>query len=859
MALSSASSSSPPPYLLAFEGAAHTKAVRCVCTVETSHHCIPSSSNSSSTNPSSSISSFSPSSHTEIITGSLDKSIIVWSSISPDQKEPDVKENSSSQTEPQDKTSGATDRTPLQYKPRLHLTPHTDFVYCVAPCLSEKGTSFFSGSKDQRALRISLRDGHVLASYVGHEGPVNSLSEVSDPPLLVTGSWDGTARLWCIDTAECIRKLDQHKYAVTVLALHQPSMMITGSQDKTLRLWSSTGDSIKKTIPSAHDDIIRALDSLPSSFLSSSWPSSTSSGSSSSTGASQGDTTEREKTAAGFLSASNDQLVKAWSLDGTQLGEFEGHAAFVFDVKASHVRNGRIFTASDDCTCKVWKVALDEDSKQQEGHMNSRAGGGSHGKFLKGEVQQTILHAASVWQVAELPSGEIATACEDGKLRLWTVDEARALPLAERSKQLEEAKNVQEAAASKKESAIDLATLPDISQQATTRGKKDGEVKMFREGGMAVVYRWEQGSGTWMKIGEVVGAAKEKTFYEGDDYFEAGEYDHVFNVEIGEGGGAYKKLPFRQTDNPLVAAEKFCARECISKSCLEQITSFIRRNAGLTSTSSSRDMEGGGNFSSSSQSRGHAGSDFSSSSSSQSSYGGRRESLGSGKHFPLLQVITFAKGNYEAAGKKILQLNAELPPDSKERMSELEQQYFQDAIEKIKSPSFMKQEFRTCEIEVIFEKLARWPLNNSMPVMDIWRVMALHPLYHIVHKKTGDQGLSSDQVLKNSSKNVRLTAATVCTNFAVALSNKEEKEIRCKVIGLLRRIMESETDTDVFYRCLVALGTLIVNLPQPQQWVSLITKCKEYDVPAVLPPLNENVSTDGKVGDAAQDLLLLLE
>lgn len=80
-----------------------------------------------------------------------------------------------------------------------------------------------------------------------------------------------------------------------------------------------------------------------------------------------------------------------------------------------------------------------------------------------------------------------------------------------------------------------------------------------------------------------------------------------------------------------------------------------------------------------------------------------------------------------------------------------------------------------------------------------------------------------------------------------------------QVVGLLRRIMESETDTDVFYRCLVALGTLIVNLPQPQQRVSLITKCKEYDVPAVLPPLNENVSTDGKVGDASQDLLLLLE
>lgn len=69
------------------------------------------------------------------------------------------------------------------------------------------------------------------------------------------------------------------------------------------------------------------------------------------------------------------------------------------DVKASRVRSDRIFTASDDCTCKVWKVALYEESMQQEGQTNSHAGRGSHGKTLKGEVQQTILHAASVWQV----------------------------------------------------------------------------------------------------------------------------------------------------------------------------------------------------------------------------------------------------------------------------------------------------------------------------------------------------------------------------------------------------------------------------------------------------------------------------
>ncbi|PFH32226.1 PUL domain-containing protein [Besnoitia besnoiti] len=824
------------PFLLAFEGGVHSKAVRCACVVAAGASAASSSSSSASS------SAAAPAlAACEIVTGSLDSSIVVWRPQAPSGRGVDAPAG------------------PPVYNPRLVLRPHADFVYCVAACETDKVIpSFFSGSKDKRALRLALDDGRVLTEFEGHEGPVCSLAEVAASSLFVTGSWDGTARLWRIATGECVRSLEQHKHAVAVLALPQPPLIVTGSQDKALRFWSLDGN-IQRIVPDAHDDIIRALDALPR-------PSSAPS-------------------AAGeaciVLSASNDQRVKAWELNGSLLAQFEAHSAFVFDVKASRVRGDRFFTASDDSTCKVWMLS---ESPQETGALTA-------------QVTQTLLHAATVWQVVELPSGDIVTCCEDGKMRVWTQDTARSLPEAERAQQESEARLAQEAAAAKRESAIDVSSLPDVSQMAAMRGKKDGEVKMFREGQMAVVYRWQQSTSSWEKLGEVMGAAKQKTYYEGDAYFEGGDYDYVFNVEIGE-DGAYRRLPFRLTDNPLVAAEKFCARECINKSCLEQITSFIRRNAGLASSPPAAAP--------SAFNRGVTGS-------AQDSVYGAATAVTSSMS-PLMEVFTFAKGNFEAAGKKILEFDAQFPPGAPEKLTELEKQYLLDALEKIKSPAFLKKEFRACEIEVIFEKLAKWPCSRAMPVMDVWRIMALHPQYHAVHKKAGDQGwtavvvalrhtkdacnsaaddaplilcclrflanlmdlttsrsvmlrhaaavlasLASDRILVSANRNVRLTAASVLANFAVAFANKEEKAARVQVIELLHRLMITEQDADVYYRCLAALLTILVTPPLPQQRATLVNRCKELDVASLLPPMNQQVPAEGKVGDMAQNLLLLLE
>ena len=68
----------------------------------------------------------------------------------------------------------------------------------------------------------------------------------------------------------------------------------------------------------------------------------------------------------------------------------------------------------------------------------------------------------------------------------------------------------------------------------------------------------------WQLIGDAIGP---NNYYEGDRFFPSGKYDHLFKIDLN--GGDEKVLPFNNGDNPLYAAEKFIAREQISKANIE--------------------------------------------------------------------------------------------------------------------------------------------------------------------------------------------------------------------------------------------------------------------------------------------------
>jgi len=55
--------------------------------------------------------------------------------------------------------------------------------------------------------------------------------------------------------------------------------------------------------------------------------------------------------------------------------------------------------------------------------------------------------------------------------------------------------------------------------------------------------------------------------YEGDPLFKAGNYDHIFDVDCGD--GVLRKLPFNDGSNIDEAANKFCIKENFSKIHIE--------------------------------------------------------------------------------------------------------------------------------------------------------------------------------------------------------------------------------------------------------------------------------------------------
>jgi phospholipase A-2-activating protein len=79
---------------------------------------------------------------------------------------------------------------------------------------------------------------------------------------------------------------------------------------------------MQKEIPDAHGDIIRQFAEVPG---------------------------------IGFVSCSNDELVKLWTLEGTPIRTFNGHGGFVFTVTCL-AGGTEIASAGDDCQVKIWDL-----------------------------------------------------------------------------------------------------------------------------------------------------------------------------------------------------------------------------------------------------------------------------------------------------------------------------------------------------------------------------------------------------------------------------------------------------------------------------------------------------------------------
>eukprot|EP00434_Breviolum_minutum_P002982 symbB.v1.2.002621.t1/scaffold139.1/size300179/4 len=685
------------------------------------------------------------------------------------------------------------------------LKLHTDFVFTLAASHAEKG-SFYSGSKDRTAFKCD-REGNPCIQFQGHEGPVCSIIEIG--AKVVTGAWDGKAKVWDASNGTCLMTLDAGAHAVAVATL-PTGEIVTGSQDKSLRVFR--GESCVHKVDEAHGDIIRFITASSSAMA----------------------------------TASNDGSVKLWSFDGLQMSALGGHQSYVYSVEFTG-DNSEIISASDDSTMKVWSL---NDS----------------------QCKQSVVHAGTVWQAINLPNADVVSACADMVVRVWTRDPARMASEEERKTQQEIAQQAAVAAAQKGSSSVPMDAVIDIAKMPGMVGKKNGEVRMFNDKGTVYAYMWNAGARCWDNVGEVMGAPKPtQVFYPGDSVFPAGEYDFVFDVDMGPSVGS-RKLPFNRGQNPLQVAESFCALHQIHKSNMDDIRQFIQKNVGDSSSAASAPAPA-----------------------ASSGYEPEQPALAV---FPVLTPAVFKDGKFEALQGKIMEFNGQVAEEL--RLDPVEVQHLTEGINKLKLG--VTTELRDCEKEIMVKKLGSWPNDKLFPVVDLWRLLLAHPSSSDFFKGS-DRGtayilqvlnlLSVDinsplglcaarylanlfiyqtnkyaafdkrdlllngieQAINSSNKHTKLACSSVLLNMAIIVYESSQPpkafdEATSSRILQLALSLLGKAEEDAQCRAMLAIGTLLTRDPAHRP---LSGACKAADLGSKIGAL------ESKLGAAAVDLKKLLQ
>ncbi|MEG4484108.1 WD40 domain-containing protein [Microcoleus sp. D2_18a_B4] len=272
----------------------------------------------------------------------------------------------------------------------------------IGVAISPNSQLIASGSGDT-TVKLWRRDGTLVKTLTGFKAATGKVKFSPDGKQIISSDTDGTIKLWRVD-GTLVKTLTGHGEIVTQVVFSPDGQLIaSGSDNGPIKLWQRDG-TLLKTLLDIQPPVLSIAFSPDGKTLA----------------AGNGDgklqmwqrdgrllrsfiAHDTAINALAFspngqiiVSGSNDKMLKFWSKDGTALNSIKGHDSAIKDLAFSASDN-TLFSASWDGTVKAWKL---------------------HNRLL------TILrgHTAGIWGVAFSLDGLFVASSSLNETILWRKD-----------------------------------------------------------------------------------------------------------------------------------------------------------------------------------------------------------------------------------------------------------------------------------------------------------------------------------------------------------------------------------------------------------------------------------------------------
>ena len=714
--------------------------------------------------------------------------------------------------------------------------------------LTALSSIYVTGCKDGK-IRIMDGNTHELKEVLeGHANAVTSLSWISPQndqiaqPWLVSGSWDGTAKVWDIfktDSSICIGTLSGHENTVSVAGLPAESdalrKVVTVSagiaegnniRGHTVRIWTlsdNNNDITSKIVAQVSNDHSGPMRDVC-----------------------------YDAETHSIYTCSNDGTVKIRSAEDGKCIETLVYPGFDQPMLLSVcvVGNGTakaVVAAAEDGSVAIFNIGQQNQAEAQ-----------------------VIGHPGCVWNVSPLGStGNFVSSCHDGDVRIFT-RRASLEASAEVLTAFKDAVTQAKAARSTGPSAEEIAKLPKWEMNALTQGRSEGQVQVFQKDGKAIAAQWSASSGTWIEVGEVTGTNANAGTLNGK------KYDHVLPIEVDVPGGGVQKLQigYNNGENPFVAAQQFIDEHMLDQNYLAQIADYIRQRAG-----ESGPTIGMGGNTAATTSNGGSGMGTTSYSSEPAV---PMEVTPSYDYLPMKGYKTFETGMDKKGLSKVIQKIREFNDCvSTNQLSSSEAGETLDSLASTLSVTnrYHSSTISLAEVANIHTMILQWGVTHAFPAIDLARIAVLHPdaakserrnfwtevlggaldmclglgdaaakevavpmltmrlianCYKGGPGSAGAAGILVNKILDcaeacatSCNKNVRLSVATAILNtssYMYASSTPIPSSVAMRLVDVVGTIAGSGMyETEAMVRALVALGTVLL-LPGCGPEVKMLAK-----------------------------------